>query len=243
MIWGRDSMSQYRISQPSEDAEVRLPRGSEAVQTLRKQLESVERESVTLQRIASGLDDFVNQQEGRLAELEQELNDTALLYVAGEQFHTALDPQQVLRHIRELLEQLLGAEVFAVYLRSGPGNSSVAVIASRGLSESQLADRSAVSGPLDAVLSSGKPIIVQQPLPSGSMSAPVATIPLLLEERTIGAVVIAKLFAHKERWAQVDAQLLSLLSTRTGPALLAAHLIRTQSDLLGTLAGLGESLK
>ena len=230
------------MSQPGEDAELRLPRGTEAVVTLRKQLERVERESVTLQRIASGLDEFVQQQEGRLTDLEQELNDTALLYVASEQFHAALDPKYVLRYIRELLEQLLGAEVFVVYLRTGEG--SFMPIASRGVPPKELAEGPAPAGPLDAVMASGQPIIVQgRPLPSGTLGAPVAAVPLLIEDRPIGAVIIAKLFAHKEGWAQADQQLLALLSTRTGPLLLGAHLIRMQTDLLGTLAGLGESLK
>lgn len=220
-----------------------MPRGREALHTLRKGLERVERERVTLQRIATGLDDFVRQQEGRLLELEQEINDTALLYVASEQFHAALDPKHVVRYVRELLEQLLGAEVFVVYLRSGAGNT-LTPVASRGVADGELRSEPPRDGPLDAVMSTGRSIVVQgRPLPSGTLATPVAAVPLLLEERPIGAVVIAKLFAHKEGWGSADSQLLHLLSTRTAPALLAAHLIRRQSDLLGTLAGLGESLK
>lgn len=235
-------MSQFRMSQPGEDAEPRLPRGSEAVQTLRKQLQSVERESVTLQRIASGLDDFVHQQEGRLTELEGELNDTALLYVAGEQFHAVLDAKYVLGYIRELLEQLLGAEVFVVYLRTG--EASFQPIVSRGIPDEKLREGAVPFAPLEALIASGRPIIVEgRPLPSGTLETPVAAIPLLVQDRVVGAVLIAKLFAHKEGWAQADAQLMQLLSTRTGPTLLGAYLIRNQSDLLGTLAGLGASLR
>jgi hypothetical protein len=235
-------MNQFRSSQASEDGEARLPRGSEAVQTLRKQLERVERESVTLQRIASGLDDFVHQQEGRLAELEQELNDTALLYVASEQFHAALDPKHVAGYVRELLEQLLGAEVFVVYLRLGVGDFKPIVW--RGITETELLGQPLPLGPLESAVASGRSNVVQgRPLPTGTLSTPIASVPLMLEERAVGALLIAKLFAHKEGWAPVDSQLLHLLSTRAAPALIAAHLIRTQSDLLGTLAGVGESLR
>lgn len=236
-------MSEYRISQPGFEGDLRLPRGSEAVNPLRKGLERVEQESATLQRIASGLDEFVRQQEERLAELEQELNDTALLYVASEQFHAALDPKLIVKYVRELLEQLLGAEVFVLYLRSGDGKSYVP-ITSRGISEQELAAGPPAGGPLDAVVSSGRSIIVEgRPLPSGTLRAPIAAVPIMFEERCIGGLLLAKLFAHKESWGHNDQQLLQLLSTRTGPALVAAHLIRRQSDLLGTLAGLGESLK
>jgi len=220
-----------------------VPRGTAALSPFRKGLEQIEQQSATLQRIAKGLDEFVRDQEGRLAELEQELNDTAMLYVASEQFHAALDPKQILKYVRELLEQLMGAEVFALYLRSGSGNSFVAV-ASRGVSDSELAQGPPRDGPFDSVIASGRPIIVQgRPLPSGTLSNPIAAVPIMVEERPIGALLLAKLFAHKEGWGQNDQQLLQLLSLRTGPALLAAHLIRRQSDLQGTLAGLGESLK
>ena len=219
-----------------------LARGGEAVQHLRQALERVQRESVSLVRIGASLEEFVRQQEGRYAELEQELNDTALLYVASYQLQARAEPKEVLRHVRELLEQLVGVESFALYL--GAPGSTVQPIAHKGLTDAELAPLRTTEGALETVFSRKTPLMVEgSPLPRGTLQAPLAVVPLMLGDRVIGAIVIVNLFPHKTSWAQVDQQLLHLLSSHAASALVAAHLVQRQSDLLGTLAALGESLK
>ena len=219
-----------------------LARGGEAVQHLRQALERVQRESVSLVRIGASLEEFVQQQEGRYADLEQELNDTGLLYVASYQLQARSEPKEVLRHVRELLEQLVGVESFALYLVASDG---LAVpVAHNRMSEADLKPLRTSEGALAVVFSRKTPLMVEgSPLPKGSLASPLAVVPLLLGDRVIGAIVISTLFPHKASWAQVDQQLLHLLSSHAASALVAAHLVQRQSDLLGTLAGLGESLK
>ena len=219
-----------------------LARGGEAVQHLRQALERVERESVSLVRVAASLEEFVRQQEGRYSELEQELNDTALLYVASYQLHARVEPKQVLQHVRELLEQLVGVEAFVLYLGVPGGVANP--VASRGLNDAELLPLRTAEEPLRTAFASGQPVVVEQsPLPRGSISAPLAVIPLLLGERVIGAILVVKLFGHKATWVQVDQQLFHLLASHAASALVAAYLYQRQGDLLGALAGLGESLK
>lgn len=220
-----------------------LVRGGEAVQHMRQSLERVERERQGLMRVASSLDDFVRSQDARCADLELELNDTALLYVASYQLQARADPREVLRHLRELLEQLVGVESFAMYLGVGDAKA----VASRGVPESDLGLQRTTEGPLAAAYNKRTPMINESnPLPVGSVARPLAVVPLLLTERVVGAISIVKLFPHKPTWATVDMQLLGLLATHAAPALLAAYLVhqaQQQSDLLRTLANLGEGLK
>jgi K+-sensing histidine kinase KdpD len=219
-----------------------LARGGEAVQHLRQALERVQRESVSLVRIGASLEEFVRQQEARYSELEQELNDTALLYVASYQLQARAEPKEVVRHMRELLEQLVGVESFALYL-GAPGGMAHPV-AHKGMTEAELAPLRTGEGALQTVFSRKTPLMVEDnPLPKGTLASPLAVVPLMLGDRVIGAIVIVSLFAHKTSWAQVDQQLLHLLSSHAATALVAAHLEQRQSDLLGTLATLGESLK
>jgi GAF domain-containing protein len=227
-------------SRASEEARF-VVRGGEAVQRMRQSLERVERERQGLVRVAASLEDFVRTQDARFAELEQELNDTALLYVASYQLQARDQPREVLRHLRELLEQLVGVESFALYL----GGPEAKVIASRGLPEAQLGPQRTDQGPLAQAYAKRTPILVE-PANAGTLAQPLAVVPLLLAERVVGAIAIVKLFPHKQAWASVDEQLLSLLATHAASALLAAHLVRQaqqQSDLLGTLANLGEGLE
>jgi GAF domain-containing protein len=83
----------------------------------------------------------------------------------------------------------------------------------------------------------------QEPLRAGSLSAPVAVIPMVMSERLIGAILVLKLFDHKTRWAQVDAQLFQLLASHGASALVAAYLYQKHSQQPAALSGLGESLK
>jgi nitrate/nitrite-specific signal transduction histidine kinase len=219
-----------------------LARGGEAVQHLRQALERVGRESASLVKVAASLEEFVRSQEGRYAELEQELNDTALLYVASYQLQARGDPKEVLRHVRELLEQLVGVDGFVLYL-GAPDGRAVAV-AARGLADDQLTPRRTTDAPLAEVFARKAPVVLElSPLPKGSLEQPLAVVPLKLGERIIGAIVVTSLFAHKTSWAPVDHQLFYLLSSHAASALLAAYLLQRQSDLLATLAGLGESLR
>lgn len=231
-----------RASQAQQSEQLRSPTTSSAVSQLRQALSNLERDSQSLRRIASDLDSYVQEQEGRFSDLEQALNDTSLLYVASYQLHARDDPKQVIEHIRELLEQLVGAEAFAVYL-SGPGGVASAV-ASRGLAAAELRPLRTTEGSLHAALINRGPLMIEQsPLPRGTLEAPIATVPLYLGERAVGAILVLKLFEHKASWAQVDQQLFQLLASHGAAALLAAYMYESNSDLLGTLAGLGESLK
>lgn len=217
-------------------------RGAEAVQHMRQALERVEHERQGLMRVAGSLEEFVRSQDARYAALEQELNDTALLYVASYQLQARDQPREVLHHLRELLEQLIGVESFVLYL----GRPLAKVIASRGLAEAKLVPQRTDQGPLAPAYQQRAPIVVEgEPLPVGSIEAPLALVPLLLADKVVGAIAIVKLFAHKQAWASVDVQLLRLLMTHAASALLAAHLVQQaqqQSDVLGALENLGEGL-
>ena len=52
----------------------------------------------------------------RYIEIEEENNNLANLYVASYQLHWTLDPAEVLRVIVEIVINLIGAEVFCVYV-------------------------------------------------------------------------------------------------------------------------------
>ena len=65
-------------------------------------------------------------------EVEGELANFANLYVATAQLHSARSVRNVLRALKELLAQLLGAAAFAVYFVSDDGEELVA-IASEGV--------------------------------------------------------------------------------------------------------------
>ena len=79
-------------------------------------------------------------------EVEGELANFANLYVATSQLHSARSVRSVLRALKELLAQLLGAAAFAVYFVSDDGEELVA-IASEGVDPADVARVPATHGP------------------------------------------------------------------------------------------------
>jgi hypothetical protein len=53
---------------------------------------------------------------------------------------------------------------------------------------------------------------------------PAACIPLTIEDRTVGAIVVYALLEHKKRFVTVDRELFKLLGAHAGGALVAAYL-------------------
>ena len=59
----------------------------------------------------------------RYLEIEEENNNLANLYVASYQLHSTLDLDEVLKIIVEIVINLVGAEIFSVYLLDGATSS------------------------------------------------------------------------------------------------------------------------
>ena len=68
----------------------------------------------------------------RYVEIEEENNNLANLYVASYQLHSTLDVDEVLKIVIEIVINLIGAEVFAVYLLDGK-NAELRVVAAEGV--------------------------------------------------------------------------------------------------------------
>jgi hypothetical protein len=233
-----------RADDPSRPSVRPLAVGLQTVHQLRHTLEKFQEESVSLLRGASNLEEYIEQQETRYVDLEAELNDTALLYVASYQLNSRREPKEVLRQVRELLEQLAGVEVFVVYIGSGGAGAPLIPVTARGMSVSELPPLRPDERPLDAACAGRCAVLSPMaPITPGSLTAPLAVIPLLIGDRILGAILVVKLFPHKSEWAQVDQQLFQLLTTHGASALVAAYLYQQHSDVPGALAELGESLK
>jgi GAF domain-containing protein len=54
--------------------------------------------------------------------------------------------------------------------------------------------------------------------------APAACIPLQIEDRPVGAIVVFDLFAQKPEFVTVDRELFKLLGAHAGAALVAAYM-------------------
>ena len=166
----------------------------------------------------------------RFAEVEAELESFANLYVASFQLHSSLGVRAVIRNVKELLEQLVGVESLGIYFVDDAERRLIPIASDRvelstlpsiGLEEGRRG-----GGPLDPVVAvvertylTGVPHIAE----GEKLSSPQACIPLLFEDRAVGAIVVYSLLEQKKRFVTVDRELFKLVGAHAGGALVAAH--------------------
>lgn len=160
----------------------------------------------------------------RFQEIESELGNLANLLVASRQLHASLSPRGVMRRVKEVLAQLIGAERYAIYFANGD-RSELVPIASEGISGDDLGNRPTRGGPLGEVFVTGRSIIHDDMDPShGTFEAPPAVFPLTVDERTVGVVAVYSTLAQKTRFDTVDYELFNLLGSQAAWAIVSATL-------------------
>jgi nitrate/nitrite-specific signal transduction histidine kinase len=171
----------------------------------------------------------------RLAEVEHQVGRLMTLYVATYQLHATLDPADVQSTIAEIAVNLLGAEQFALLLRDEdkdvleirlqegqiPADWSGAPTYPGG---DPLIDASLLDGVLRFGPADGSPVLV--------------TVPLRVQDVTVGALVITKLLEHKGKLDEEDRELLDLLGAHAASALFASRVYARAARKLRTLEGL-----
>jgi len=236
----RTALAEQREHNTNLTAQVR---SDDAIRDLIRTVERLEQEKRSLLDRSAQLEQASRRYEGRYTAIEQELNDLANLYVASFQLHSTLNAVHVVQHIKELLAQLVGAERFVVYLLTPDGTQAVPV-GFEGVGEADLAPLAVGQGAIGRVCATGVSSVKQgDPLGHGSFDEPLAVLPMMVDNQTVGAIAILSLLEQKHAWVQVDQELFHLLGSHAGAALLAAHLYQKHPDPLVAMGGLVENLK
>jgi len=171
----------------------------------------------------------------RLAEVEHQVGRLMTLYVATYQLHATLDPADVQSTIAEIAVNMLGAEQFALLLRDEEKD----VLEIR-LQEGQIDS----SWSKAAVYPGGDPLIDASLLDGVLRFGPaegspvLVTVPLRVQDITVGALVITKLLDHKGKLEEEDRELLDLLGAHAASALFASRVYSRAARKLRTLEGL-----
>jgi regulator of replication initiation timing len=183
-------------------------------QLLRRQLEEIKAQFEALNRES---EDFRQ----RYQEVELQNENLLNLYVSGYQLHSTLNEEAVLTIIREILLNLVGAEVFGVWLLD-PGSGRMQLV--NVTDECGLLEGKPVLLPAarwDA-LRSGEPWYAA----NGTLAAdgePVSCIPLKVEERPVGVLAIYKLLEQKDGFTSLDQEILGLLAAQAAATLIGAR--------------------
>ena len=222
LIRENQSLDQQVRQLQDENVQLRAQLASnDAIRELLQKIEGLERDRKALLNRSSELEREFEQRSELHAEVEHELNNLASLYVASFQLSGTLSVGRVVRHMCELLEQLVGAQSFVIYIVSADGTRATAVGA-RGM-QVPTGSLQIEDSPLGDVCLTGVGRVLEpeQPRKSGE---PLAVLPLVFDGEVVGVISINNLLPHKRGWANVDRELFKLLSAHGATALIAANL-------------------
>ncbi len=200
--------------------------------------------------IEQQLSDVNNQKEGlasRLAEwermnrvckarhslLEQQASRLLRLYVVMSRLYEAMDREQVLVALQEIVTHVIGSEEMVLF-RLDESSGQLWAVMSRGIEPGRLHALRAEKGPIGQVAASRRLFVSSAP-PRVHGEQTVddlsACIPLCLEGKMYGVLAIFRLLPQKKAFDEVDHELFALLGSQVARALCRAELYGRRRQL------------
>jgi nitrate/nitrite-specific signal transduction histidine kinase len=223
----------YKVFHLEQEAET--PRATSAhpgapdenAEEMRGQLESMRAHFEALKREN---DEFRRKQQDVERQNESLLN----LYVSGYQLHSTIDQANVASVIKEILLNLLGAEIFCLWMVDQETGRLESIL--------QVDDRGSTRGVFphpprhlfDDLARGEKFQTDDDPHPADSHS-PIVCVPIRLDGQTVGLLAIFRLLVQKNGLSSLDHELLELLTSQAAAALIGAEAFRRQARVLRLL--------
>jgi putative methionine-R-sulfoxide reductase with GAF domain len=179
----------------------------------------------------------------RYIEIEEQNNNLANLYVASYQLHSTLDYKEVIRIVQEIVINLIGAEVFHLFMVSEKHPHL-----ELETSEGQQAPTTTIplgEGMIGRAAQTGENFFADNvahrtPTP---FDQPIAVIPLKIKESVIGVISINKLLVQKTAFTSMDYELFTLLAGHAATAVFSSKLYSASARKLTTLQGFIDLIK
>jgi len=211
--------------------------GSDQSTALLSRIKELEKEKQDIlnriRQIEDENQDFAN----RYIEIESENNNLANLYIASYQLHSTLDFKEVLQIIMEIVINLIGAEEFALLLLDEKSGDLQAV-ACEGLDREEIPPVKLGSGLIGRTVESGESYFTDNmETYQRDMANPMVCVPLKIKDHVIGVLAIYKLLIQKDKFAQVDYELFTLLAGHAATAIFGARLYSDSERRLSTIQG------
>ena len=215
----------YRVANLESEVDGAKRNGSaadeSAVRELRQKVRELEAEKDRLLSSYKEVETANRDYQTRYAEIEEEHNNLANLYIASYQLHSTVSFKDVVQVINEIVINLVGVSAFTMYVLDVP-SGVLHAISGEG-TDLQAAPRHKLG---EGVV--GKALAERKRHLGGTLKdAPLAVVPLATGESQVGAIVIDKLLVQKNGFTAVDNELFNLLSVHAATALLAG-LLRDQ---------------
>jgi GAF domain-containing protein len=231
LLQENDQLRRLHLQLEAENARLRTQVSSDnAMRDLLRKIKQLEKEKGDLLSHIHEAELQSTRYGARYHEMEEELAKLANLYVASYQLHSTLDVQLVVKHLKELLQQLVGAQRLAIYMADAQ-RKYLLLVASEQIDEKKYArvplggdEINSHTGIAERVFLTGKEHIAQGPLGKCNEKSPAAVLPLRFDDRVEGVIVIQTVFEQKTSFGEVDFELFKMLAAHAASALAGAML-------------------
>lgn len=156
---------------------------------------------------------------------EQQLGNLATQYVALNSLHRALKTPDVVAAIQEIVANLIGCEEMAIF-ETDEARGRLTLLASLGINAAAYQNLRIGEGPIGTVALTGELMLRNdgEAAQAKTKQTPLACIPLRLDGRVAGVLVIFTLLPQKSGLEDVDLDLFEVLAAHAASALLFARL-------------------
>jgi GAF domain-containing protein len=176
----------------------------------------------------------------RYLRIEKQNGNLASLYVATYNLHSTLQTSEVVGCIREIIINLIGSEMFGVYVINEEA-TGLHLLAHEGLDDPRYKTLTC-SGIIDDALKTGRAVVLDTE-PSEDSSQPIACAPLVIHHEVLGVIIVYRLLEHKEGFEDVDREFLDMLAGHAATALYSSRLHASAERKLTTLQGFLDMLR
>ena len=172
----------------------------------------------------------------RYEELEKQNENFLNLFVSSCQIHSTLDEDNVLISMQEILLNLVGAEVFAIWMMDQEKKTfdMISLTDEADIFNSSCPELSVAT--VSKLASRQTSYFLYEGRDEKSPDDPLACIPLIMDDKTVGAVLIYKLLVQKDGFTSLDLELMELLATQAVTALVGARLYQRSGHTLEGLS-------
>jgi GAF domain-containing protein len=203
----------------------------EAIRDLLRKIDALEREKKALLSHVHEAEAVSTRFGNRHAQIEEELSNLASLHVASYHLHSTLKLPLVVRHLKELLAQIVGARAFSIWMVDESRNELWSIahegapperVENIRIGSADVADP--IVGAIERVFLTGVAHVPEETEEPTGQSGLVACLPMRVDDRAVGVIVIFSLFPQKDQLVAADYELFKMLGLHAASALLGSSL-------------------
>lgn len=204
---------------------------TEELQQVEAELRRHRQQEERLQQTLEGIEESSRELSAQYLEVERQNATLTNLFVTAYRLHSTSSSAQILEAIQEVVINLVGSEELLI-LELDDSGSSLVPIASFGVEADRFARIDLVNSVLGRTIAAGQVAVPSQQPVEGLDPNITAVVPLLIEERVTGAIVIFQLLQQKPALEPVDLEMFDLLASNAAIALHCARLHEAPRQIL-----------